>query len=114
MPRFTSKWRLLLALAFVASLVGIGTMVGTPSAQAAFYDSNGQDPGGGGGGGPTAAGDPDVPTGACKAPRTDGVITTAVTPESGPVVASAVDTHPEWTMRLRVVLLVLRGYIFRF
>jgi hypothetical protein len=114
MPRITRKWRLLLALAFVASLVGIGTMVATPSAQAGFYDSSGNNTGGSGGGDPTAAGDPDVPTGAGKAPRTDGVITTTVTPESGSVVVAASDMHPEWTMRLRVVLLVLRGYIFRF
>lgn len=112
MPRTSGKWRLLLALTLCASLVALGTIVVTPSAQAGFYDTTGQGPGGGGGGEPTSSGDPDIPGGAAKSVRTDGAISTTVNPESGST--AVVDARTEWTMRLMVVLLGMRGFLFRF
>jgi len=114
MTRISRKWRLLLALTLCASIAAFGTVVVAPTtAQAGFYDNSGFDAGGGGGAGdPTSSGDPDVPIGAGKSVRTDGVITTTVGTESGSTVAT--DAHSEWTMRLVIVLLAMRGYLLRF
>ena len=115
MPRLTHSWRLLLALTLCASLAVLGTVAVTPAAHAGFYDTTlpGQGGGGGGAGDPTAAGDPDVPTGSSgKDVRTDGVISSTVNLESGSAVAAT--SHLEWTKRLTIVLLSLRAYLLRF
>jgi len=112
MTRISRKWRLLLALTLCASIAAFGTIVVAPTTvQAGFYDTAGFDAGGGGGS-PTSSGDPDVPTGASKGVRTDGVVSTTVSTESQSTVVE--DAHSEWTMRLVIVLLSLRGYLLRF